>query len=85
MPDEAGRLDRQVRPAAAPELIPNAVEELLRLDGSFVCIGLRVAFDELVRRLDDLKLQPGADVDFHSTFNRAPLSVPITFTPGMRS
>jgi hypothetical protein len=31
------------------------------------------------------KLQPGADVGFHSTFNRAPLSVPVTFTPGMRS
>jgi cytochrome P450 len=137
---------------ARPELIGKAVEELLRLDGSFVCIGrtarhdvqidghqvkagervivywasanhdeaefaapdafdldrpanrhiafgagphrcvgsnlarmnLRVAFDEIVRRLDDLKLQPGADVGFHSTFNRAPLSVPVTFTPGPR-
>ena len=26
-----------------------------------------------------------ADIDFHSTFNRAPLSVPITFTPGERA
>ena len=134
---------------ARPELIPQAVEELLRLDGSFICIGrtarhdteidghqvkagervlmywasanrdeaeftapdtfdagrernrhiafgagphrcvgsnlarmnLRVALGELVRRLEDVKLQPGADIDFHSTFNRAPLSVPITFTP----
>jgi len=138
---------------ARPELIPKAVEELLRLDGSFVCIGrtarhdaqidghqvkagerviiywasanrdeaaftapdafdldrpanphiafgagphrcvgsnlarmnLRVAIDEIVRRLGDLKLQPGADIGFHSAFNRAPLSVPITFTPGQRS
>ncbi|HMD91109.1 MAG TPA: cytochrome P450 [Trebonia sp.] len=137
---------------ARPELIPQAVEELLRLDGSFICIGrtarhdteidghqvkagervlmywasanrdeaefpapdafdagrernrhiafgagphrcvgsnlarmnLRVALGELVRRLGDVKLQPGADIDFHSTFNRAPLSVPITFTPGAR-
>jgi cytochrome P450 len=136
-----------------PELIPQAVEELLRLDGSFICIGrtarhdteidghqvkegervimywasanrdaaefaapdafdldrernrhiafgagphrcvgsnlarmnLRVALGEIVRRLADVKLQPGADIDFHSTFNRAPLSVPITFTPGERS
>ena len=136
-----------------PELIPQAVEELLRLDGSFICIGrtarhdteidghqvkegervimywasanrdeaefiapdtfdldrernrhiafgagphrcvgsnlarmnLRVAIDEIVRRLRDVKLQPGADIGFHSTFNRAPLSVPITFTPGERS
>lgn len=138
---------------AQPELIGRAVEELLRLDGSFVCIGrtarhdteidghqikegervimswasanrdeaefgepdafdldrtrnrhiafgagphrcvgsnlarmtLRVAFEEIVRRLDDIKLVPGADVEFHSTFNRAPLSAPITFTPGTRA
>jgi cytochrome P450 len=134
---------------ARPELIPQAVEELLRLDGSFICIGrtarhdteidghqvkagervlmywasanrdeaeftapdafdagrernrhiafgagphrcvgsnlarmnLRVALGELVRRLGDVRLQPGANIDFHSTFNRAPLSVPITFSP----
>ncbi|SEG83902.1 Cytochrome P450 [Thermomonospora echinospora] len=137
---------------ARPELIPDAVEELLRLDGSFVCIGrtarhdtelgghrikkgeqviiywasanrdgaefpdpdtfdldrptnrhvafgagphrcvgsnlarmnLRIALDEIVHRLDDIRLRPGADIDFHSTFNRAPLSVPITFTAGAR-
>jgi len=135
-----------------PELIPQAVEELLRLDGSFICIArttrheaeidghaigageqvlmywaaanhdpaefpdpdtfdldrernrhiafgagthrcvgsnlarmnLRVAIDAVVRRLHDIKLAPGADIDFHSTFNRAPLSVPITFTPANR-
>jgi cytochrome P450 len=133
-----------------PELIPQAVEELLRLDASFVCIGrtarhdaeidghhiregqrvimywasanrdaaefedpdsfdldrernrhitfgagphrcvgsnlarmnLRIALEEIVRRVTDIKLRPGADIDFHSTFNRVPLSVPITFTPG---
>jgi cytochrome P450 len=138
---------------ARPELIGKAVEELLRLDGSFICIGrtarhdaeidgrrvkagervimfwasanrdegeftepdafdldrsrnrhiafgagphrcvgsnlarmnLRIAVDEIVRRLGDAKLRPGADIDFHSTFNRAPPSVPITFTPGERS
>ncbi|CAO5154349.1 Cytochrome P450 [Frankia sp. AiPs1] len=135
-----------------PELIPNAVEELLRMDGSFICIGrtarhdaevaghqikageqvmvywaganrdadefddpetfdaervrnrhiafgagphrcagsnlarmnLRIAIEEVLRRLEDLELQPDAQVDFLSTFNRAPLSVPITFTPGPR-
>jgi cytochrome P450 len=133
-----------------PELIPNAVEELLRLDGSFICIGrtarhdtevggrkiragerilmywvsanrdegefdhpdefdldrdrnrhiafgagphrcagsnlarmnLRIALAELVGRLHDIRLRPGADIGFHSSFNRAPLSVPITFTAG---
>ena len=60
--------------------------------GPHRCVGsnlarmnLRVAIDEIVRRLRDVKLQPGADIGFHSTFNRAPLSVPITFTPGERS
>jgi cytochrome P450 len=136
-----------------PDLIPQAVEELLRLDGSFICIGrtarhdteidgrqvksgervlmywasanrdeaefpapdtfdlerernrhiafgagphrcvgsnlarmnLRVALTEVLRRLHDIKLAPGADITFHSTFNRAPLSVPITFTPATGS
>ena len=138
---------------ARPERIPAAVEELLRLDGSFICIGrtarhdaeiaghpikagerviiywasanrddaefeapdvfdpereqnrhiafgagphrcagsnlarmnLRIALEELVRRVTDVRLQPDATIEFHSTFNRAPLSVPITFTPGPRS
>lgn len=137
---------------ARPELIPAAVEELLRLDGSFICIGrtarhdgevgghrvragervviywasanrdeaefdqpeafdpdrspnrhiafgagphrcagsnlarmnLRVAVAELVERLHDVRLRPDAGIEFHSTFNRAPRSVPITFTPGAR-
>jgi len=130
-----------------PEQITEIVEELLRLDGSFICIGrtarhdteiaghqvkegervilywasanrdeaefgspdefnpgrernrhiafgagphrcvgsnlarmnLRVALDVIARRLHDVTLAPGADIDYHSTFNRAPLSVPITF------
>jgi cytochrome P450 len=138
---------------AHPERIPAAVEELLRLDGSFVCIGrtarhdtelsgksikqgepiliywaaanrdehefenpdtfdldrtrnrhlafgagphrcagsnlarmnLRVALEELVTRLHDVKLQTGAEIEYHSTFNRAPLSLPITFRPGTPS
>jgi cytochrome P450 len=134
---------------ARPDLIPNAVEELLRLDGSFICIGrtarhdtrigdnaikageriiiywasanrdeaefdrpdefvidrssnrhiafgagthrcagsnlarlnLRVALEELTRRLGDfaLDLPAGERIEYHSTFNRAPKSVPITF------
>jgi cytochrome P450 len=138
---------------AHPDRIPDAVEELLRLDGSFVCMGrtarhdgdvagvpiaagdsvllswasanrdhaeferpddfeldrtsnrhlafgagphrcagshlarmnLRVAFEEIVTRLHDVRLQDGAEIEFHSTFNRAPLSVPITFVPGRRT
>ena len=138
---------------AQPERIPDAVEELLRLDGSFICIGrtarhdtelggrpvqagervmiywasanrdedefddpdgfdlgrdanrhiafgagphrcagsnlarmnLRIAFEEIVRRLTGVHLQPGAEIHYHSAMNRAPVSVPITFTPGPRS
>jgi cytochrome P450 len=44
-------------------------------------LNLKVALEELLPRLTDLRLQDGADIHFHSTFNRAPLSVPIRFTP----
>jgi cytochrome P450 len=47
-------------------------------------LNLRVAVEEIVRRMGDIRLQPGADVRFHNAFNRAPLTVPITFTPGRR-
>jgi hypothetical protein len=43
-------------------------------------MNLRVALEELLRRLQNIRLRPGADIRFHSTFNRAPLAVPITFT-----
>jgi cytochrome P450 len=138
---------------ANPDLIPAAVEELLRLDGSFVAIGrtvrndtevggcpikagehvliswasanrdedefdrpdefivdrernrhlafgagphrcagsnlarqnLRVAIAEIVNRLDDIKLAaPEETLPYHTAFNRTPLSVPISFTPGPR-
>jgi cytochrome P450 len=145
-PEIAARLRRE------PERIPDAVEELLRLDGPFIAIArtatrdteiagrpvaegekviiywaaanrdaaefpapdtfdldrranrhlafgagphrcagsnlarmnLRIALDELLGRLEDLELQVDADIHFHSTFNRAPRAVPITFTPGPR-
>lgn len=132
-----------------PEQLNEIVEELLRLDGSFICIGrtarhdtsiggrevkegqrvimywasanrdeaefenpdefnpdrernrhvafgagphrcvgsnlarmnLRVALDVIAQRLRAVRLQPGTEIDYHSVMNRAPLSVPITFTP----
>lgn len=137
---------------AQPELIPKAVEELLRLDGPFVaiartatrdvelggqqirkgdkvllywasagydedefpspevfdldratnrhlafgagphrCIGsnlarqnLRIALEELLRRLHDIRVADGAEIHFHNTLTRAPNSLPIAFTPGPR-
>jgi cytochrome P450 len=133
-----------------PGLIPSAVEELLRLDGSFVSVGrtavrdaevggqrvragdkvlihwasanrdtaefpgpdefdpgrernrhlafgvgphrcagsslarqnLRIALEELLRRLDDIRLAEGAEVCFHAGLTRSPLSLPITFKGG---
>ena len=130
-----------------PELIPAAVEELLRLDGPFIAIArtamedtavggcpvtagekviiywasadrdgaefdrpddfdperasnrhlafgagphrcagsnlarmnLRLALEELLPRMHDLRIPEGADVHFHSTFNRTPLSLPLEF------
>lgn len=134
---------------ANPELIPDAVQELLRLDTSFVCVGrtamhdvelagasiksgdkvliswasanrdsaefddpdvfnlhrdrnrhltfgvgphrclgsnlarmnLRIALEELLARLDDIRLADGAEIHYHSGLTRSPLSLPITFTP----
>ena len=48
-------------------------------------MNLRIAFEELVQRVQDVRLQPGAEVAYHSAMNRAPVAVPITFTPGPRS
>jgi cytochrome P450 len=49
-------------------------------------MNLRVAVEEVVRRLHDLRLQEGAEpIPFHSALNRAPLTVPITFTPAARA
>jgi len=47
-------------------------------------MNLRVALTEIARRLRDVKLRPGAEIGWHSTFNRVPLSVPITFTSAPR-
>jgi cytochrome P450 len=131
-----------------PELIPAAVEELLRLDPPFVSIGrtvtqdvtigdkelhegemvliswasanrdeqefedpdvfnaerdrnphiafgvgphrcagsslarmnLRVALEEIVNRMDDIRVVNPDDVGYHVAFNRSALAVPITFT-----
>jgi cytochrome P450 len=57
-----------------------------RCAGSNVArLNLRVALEEIVARLDHIRLQDGAEpIRFHSVLNRAPLSVPITFTAGPR-
>jgi cytochrome P450 len=47
-------------------------------------MNLRIAITELLTRLDGIRLQDDEPIHYHSVFNRAPLAVPITFTPGPR-
>ena len=47
--------------------------------------GLGSTAEELVRRLDDLRLQiPATEIHWHTGFSRTPLQVPITFTARRR-
>ena len=47
-------------------------------------LNLRIALEELLRRLPEFALAGGAQVRFHSTLTRSPLELPITFPPGRR-
>jgi cytochrome P450 len=47
-------------------------------------LNLRVALEELIRRLGDIRMQDGADIEYHAGLTRSPLTLPITFTPGPR-
>jgi len=48
-------------------------------------MNLRIALEELLRRLHDIKLQDGTDIRYHAGLTRSPLRLPITFTPGSRA
>lgn len=48
-------------------------------------LNLRVSLHELVQRLDRIRLEvPLDEIPWHSAYNRSPLSLPISFTPGSR-
>ncbi|MGW1028575.1 cytochrome P450 [Streptomyces sp. NPDC002577] len=47
-------------------------------------LNLRIALEELLRRLEDIKLQEGTEMTYHRGLTRSPVSLPITFTPGPR-
>jgi cytochrome P450 len=47
-------------------------------------LNLRIGLEEALRRLDDIRLADGAEIHYHSTTTRSPLTLPITFTPGRR-
>jgi cytochrome P450 len=44
-------------------------------------LNLRIALEELLRRLHDIRLQPSTDIRYHPGLTRSPLTLPITFTP----
>jgi cytochrome P450 len=46
-------------------------------------MNIRIALEELLQRLQDIRLQDGAGIHYHATFTRAPLAVPITFSPAL--
>ncbi len=48
-------------------------------------MNLRIAIEEILRRMPNLALAPGTDVHFHPGYSRAPSAVQITFTPGQRA
>jgi cytochrome P450 len=47
-------------------------------------LNLRIGLQESLRRLHDIRLQDGAEIHYHSTTTRSPLTLPIAFTPGAR-
>ena len=47
-------------------------------------MNLRVALTELLRRLPDVALDDRFPVEYHTTFTRAPRTVPLAFAPGRR-
>jgi cytochrome P450 len=47
-------------------------------------LNLRIGLEEALRRLHDIRLAGGAEIHYHSTTTRSPLTLPITFTPGPR-
>jgi hypothetical protein len=48
-------------------------------------MNVRLALQEVLDRLRDLRLQEGAGpIEYHSGFSRTPAAVPIAFTPGPR-
>jgi cytochrome P450 len=51
------------------------------LGSNLARLNLRIALEELLTRLDDIRLAEGAEIRYHAGLTRSPLSVPITFTP----
>jgi len=51
------------------------------LGSNLARLNLRIALEELLRRLDDIRLADGAEICYHAGLTRSPLAVPLCFTP----
>lgn len=51
------------------------------LGSNLAKMNLRIALEELLRRMDDIRLADGAAIRYHAGLTHSPLAVPITFTP----
>ena len=47
-------------------------------------MNMRVALEEVLKRLDGIRLQEGAAIRYHRGLTRSPDTLPIAFTPGPR-
>jgi cytochrome P450 len=50
------------------------------LGSNLAKMNLRVALEELLRRMDDIRLVDGAEIRYHAGMTRSPLAVPLQFT-----
>jgi cytochrome P450 len=46
-------------------------------------MNLRLSLEELLPRMTNIAIAPRAEIPYHSTLTRSPLSLPLTFTPGV--
>jgi cytochrome P450 len=51
------------------------------LGSNLARMNLRIALEELLTRLDDIRLADGTEIGYHPGLTRSLLSVPIMFTP----
>ena len=78
--------DVRPRPRVATGTWPSAPARTVAPARNLARMNLRIAVEELLVRLPDVRLAPGAEpIPYHSILNRSPVAVPITFTPGRRS
>ena len=50
------------------------------LGSNLARMNMRIALEELLRRMQDIRLADGAAIRYHAGLTRSPLSLPITFS-----